>query len=304
MPMATVPISSAPPPGGPVPAVNPTLSVATPAPASFGDSPTPAQLAVPGGSSFYTGSGPDPAANTAFPTLATSLNLGSSGVTAVPAGQSATVTAIDAHDFQLTVPAVNVVARFYMPDEESSPIQNQNVLNYAVLGEWWTFSAPFVPQSITEFAFGYETPVSAMPVTGTAAFSGVAFGTLFTPGDTQVSLFLLHGNAALSVDFASGEITGGFTQMTAQGPWAQQAGWGTWAPWNDVSVSASIAAGTNKFTGTTAAASNPQSAASLSGSATGSINGAFYGPTAQELGAIWTLSDGKASAMGGVAASR
>jgi hypothetical protein len=75
-------------------------------------------------------------------------------------------------------------------------------------------------------------------------------------------------------------------------------------PWNDVSVNASIAAGTNKFSGTTGVTSTPQNTFSLKGSAIGSINGAFYGPAAEELGAIWTLSDGTISAIGGLAARR
>jgi hypothetical protein len=75
-------------------------------------------------------------------------------------------------------------------------------------------------------------------------------------------------------------------------------------PWNDVSVNASIAAGTNKFTGTTAVTSVPEGMFSLNSSATGSINGAFYGPAAENLGAVWTLSDGKNSAIGAVSGNR
>jgi hypothetical protein len=63
-----------------------------------------------------------------------------------------------------------------------------------------------------------------------------------------------------------------------------------------------IAAGTNKFSGATAITSTPQGLFTLSGSADGSINGAFYGPAAQNLGAIWTLSDGTKPAIGGVVA--
>jgi hypothetical protein len=41
---------------------------------------------------------------------------------------------------------------------------------------------------------------------------------------------------------------------------------------------------------------------SLSASATGHIDGAFYGPAAQNLGAVWSLSDGTGSALGSVVA--
>jgi hypothetical protein len=37
---------------------------------------------------------------------------------------------------------------------------------------------------------------------------------------------------------------------------------------------------------------------SLSGSATGHLDGAFYGPAAQNVGAVWSLSDGMKSALG------
>ena len=72
--------------------------------------------------------------------------------------------------------------------------------------------------------------------------------------------------------------------------------------WNDVSITANIAAGSNTFNGTTAAASAPGLPMSLSGSAVGKINGAFFGPAAQNLGAVWSLSDGTGSAIGTVVA--
>ena len=71
--------------------------------------------------------------------------------------------------------------------------------------------------------------------------------------------------------------------------------------WNDVSFSASIGTGTNRFSGTTAATSAPGTGFSLAGSATGTINGAFFGPAAQNVGAVWTLGDGSISAIGTIA---
>jgi hypothetical protein len=138
-----------------------------------------------------------------------------------------------------------------------------------------------------QLQFGIETPASAMPASGKATFTGGAqgfFGASYYP--------TVQGNASLTVDFASGAITGGFTQMqvycggcgTTGGP----------VPWNDVSVSASIAAGTNRFSGTTAVTSSP---------ATGRIDGGFFGPTAQTIGGVWTLNDGVNSVIGTVYAN-
>ncbi len=105
------------------------------------------------------------------------------------------------------------------------------------------------------------------------------------------------GDASITANFGSGAINGSFTQMTVINSTATNK-----ELWNDVSVTANIAMGSSRFSGTTAAASAPGTPMSLSGSATGSINGAFYGPAAQNLGAVWTLSDGTGSAIGTVIA--
>jgi hypothetical protein len=102
----------------------------------------------------------------------------------------------------------------------------------------------------------------------------------------------VEGSASFSANFGSGQVTGNFTKMQAPGSQA----------WNDVSLTASISAGTNRFNGSTAATSAPGTPISLSGSATGQINGAFFGPAAQNLGAVWSLSDGSGSALGTVTA--
>jgi hypothetical protein len=145
-----------------------------------------------------------------------------------------------------------------------------------------------------QLQFGLDTPPSAMPVTGKATFTrddGVQgiFGPSFYPR--------LAGNASLTVDFASGGITGAFTQMQvlcgcANGQPLPQ--------WNDVSINASIAGGTNRFTGATAVTSAPGTPLSLSSSAAGRIDGGFIGDAAQIIGGVWTLSDGTNSVIGTV----
>src|SRR5207302_2086472 len=245
------------------------------------------------------------------PALATSLQFGPTGATAVSNSLSATSTLIDSQHLQLTIPAVNVnttiweMARLIGDNFLDNPIIG---LSYVALGEEWLNSVQpgntGAPQSYTFYTFGYETPASAVPTTGTAVFSGTAQRSEFAPVGNQIAAVGLSGDASLSVDFAAGKLTGAFTQMKSYNYTPGTPYSGVWyLPWNDVSLSASIAAGTNKFSGTTAATSNPQSAYSLPTSVTGYVTGAFYGPNAQELGAIWTLSDGKASAIGGVAAS-
>jgi hypothetical protein len=145
-----------------------------------------------------------------------------------------------------------------------------------------------------------------MPTTGTADYSGAGtvHGVVIFPNAPGIQpatgTVLLVGDAHLSANFATGAITGGFTNVTTYDYFFPP------SAWNDVSVNARIAAGTNKFGGSTADTSQLSTTSSytLKGSATGHIDGAFYGPSAQNLGATWSLSDGTASAIGVVAAGR
>jgi hypothetical protein len=286
----------------------PGWSVGAPAPASFGAAPLPAQIATSGGPTFDGSSGSFPS-NVSFPAAASSLQFqspwdyNSIGASAVTTSQSATVTVISisatSASLQLIVPAVNLNTTINFNENLVRNIDGVTWgLSYVALGGW---SQPAGgPLSFTEFLFGYETPVASMPTTGQAAFSGYADANIFGPGNSKngdVWSNWASGNAALTVDFASGKITGAFTHM-------QYLESSSYVPWNDVSVNASILSGTNKFSGSTGVTSTPQTPFSLKGSATGHIDGGFYGPSAQNLGAIWSLSDGTTTAIGGVAAGR
>lgn len=273
-------------------------SVGIPGAASFGPSPVPAQFATAGGPTLTGGNGIFPAPNTAFPALSSSLQVTSSGL--MPAvNQGATITVVSSSaassTYQISVPSVGVNATTQVPQATA------NLLSYVSLGDWQQGTSG-VLNSFTEFVFGYETPPASIPTTGTATFSGAAQGTVFTPGTPFVGT-AVNGAAALSVNFGSGSITGALTKMqyvNPANPGSSSAP--NYLPWNDVSVNASIAAGTNQFSGSTAVTSTPQSPLSLKGSATGHINGLFFGPSAQTLGGIWSLSDGTNAALGNVVA--
>jgi hypothetical protein len=68
------------------------------------------------------------------------------------------------------------------------------------------------------------------------------------------------------------------------------------APWNNVAFNSTITG--SAFSGTTSVTSAPGSAGSLGAGATGTLEGHFFGPTAQEAGAVWTLFDGTKAAIG------
>jgi len=204
---------------------------------------------------------------------------------------------------QLVIPSLNINT-VLIPDYAAGLAQQQrdpldwgvdpggglSALSYVVLGEWQT--GGLGQTKMLQLQFGIDTLASAMPTNGKATFNGGVQG-FFTTGYYPT----VQGSASFTVDFTSGAITGAFTQMLVYCGCAN----GQPTPhWNDVSVSASIAGGTNRFTGTTAVTSTPGTPLSLSLLATGRIDGGFFGSAAQNIGGVWTLSDGTNSVIGTV----
>jgi hypothetical protein len=288
--------------------------VAAPAAGVWGTA-TP-QIATPGGPTISGSAGPYPSPNTSFPVLATGLQFaGGGGVSPISAGKDATATVtqsavydpcvgIGVTSLQLAIPSANVNTTIYvgLGGNTADANGNPDPLNYIALGNWTVRSSgPGGPFFF--YLFGYETPISAVPTSGQASFSGRVSGDVFAPIDGHVMQAGLSGNANVTADFASGNVTGALTGLqyheggTSNGGLVQ-------GPWNDVSLTAAIASGSNRFSGTTTATSAPSTPFSLSGSAAGHIDGAFFGPSAQAVGAVWTLSDGAAAAIGTIAARR
>lgn len=308
-----------PPPAPPPPPPSGlTGAIGVPAPASFGPAPAPAQLATSGSPKFlvpnFSGSGPTFPSNVTFPALSTSLEFTSTGLSPVTPNQGATVTVVSMSGFsrtlQLVVPSVNVNTTILQDNADLNPDEGVTVnLSYVALGTWGTgtserrpWEAPAWQKDITQFAFGYETPSAAMPTGGTATFIGSAYANVFTSDSTIIAAIIL-GGASFSVNFSSGNI-GGVLNNWQQASFTSPTANPSFLPWNDISINASIAAGTSRFSGTTAVTSNPGTTSSLSSSATGHIVGGFYGPGAEEIGAVWSLSDGTSSALGGVMGAR
>ncbi len=277
----------------------------------------------------FDGTGGSYPSNVSFALLSSSLQYTSAGPSAVMNNQSGTATviseAMDSSTVRLVVPSVNLDQTLTLStslaplapqpalptpggwDQSSIASRpNQDYISvlgfsYVSLGVWLhSGSKDSTPQiTFTAYAFGYETPAAAMPTTGSATYGGSVLGglSLSPPAGLDASSCVdcnswLTGVARFSVDFASSKISGAFTNMMNHGASGV-------LPWNDVSVNASILAGTNKLSGSTAI-SAPLSPA-VGG--TGRIDGAFYGPNANNLGAIWSLRGANWTALGGVAAS-
>jgi hypothetical protein len=148
------------------------------------------------------------------------------------------------------------------------------------------------------FAGGYATPVGGLPTTGSASFAGKTYGQVSVPCCGAGFLVAgLQGDANLTVNFASGQITGALTNMKANaGPTA------TAAPWDDISITATLSGVT--FAGTTAVSTAAGGQFSLGAGATGAIKGGLYGPTGQELGAVWSIGNGTGGAVGAIGATK
>jgi hypothetical protein len=187
-------------------------------------------------------------------------------------------------------------------------------LNYLELGNWSISTSPISgtnsdiaagTTSVGFLVYGYQTPPASMPTTGSATYSGTGNVSGFTAiqgATTPAGISDIAGDGSLTANFATGAITGSFTNMTAT-----PVSGGATIPWNSVALSGSVSTTVingvstgNIFSGTAAVTSAPANAASLAASAAGSFGGGFYGPTANEVGLSWYLQDAKGSFAVGI----
>ncbi|WP_162912954.1 transferrin-binding protein-like solute binding protein [Rhodospirillaceae bacterium SYSU D60014] len=130
---------------------------------------------------------------------------------------------------------------------------------------------------------GYETRPSDMPTSGTATYTGKMVGVAV---DSTGDAYDLLGNAAMTADFGSGNVSGNFTGTTATNVETLAS-----SPWNDVNFGGTIAAGSNDFSGTTSVGGANTNPGGLADDASGVVGGKFFGPGADEAGGAWTLED-------------
>ncbi len=180
-----------------------------------------------------------------------------------------------------------------LPDGRAVSV-TADALNYVLGGDWSIQGTTATPTS--EFGYfiaGFQSPSAGVPTGGTATYSRIAgvSGSVVVPplassvGQQAYANLSLSGDVSLTVDFGSGALTGALTNMKATGS----------VPWNDVALAATLSGTT--FSGTTATTSTPSNFGAL-GAASGTLKGGFYGPQADEVGAVWTLSDGRGTAVG------
>jgi hypothetical protein len=118
---------------------------------------------------------------------------------------------------------------------------------------------------------GQRTAASQMPRTGSASYSGAIFGQGSVQGAASSAFYALGGASSLNVDFGSARASG------------------------SLAITGTNADGTRNFGsfGFQSTISGSQFSGTASGAnATGSINGAFFGPNAQEFGAGFAIKQG------------
>ena len=134
------------------------------------------------------------------------------------------------------------------------------------------------------FTYGIPSPATAIPRSGTAAYSIDTFGFASKPGQEPISFF---GNGSFSVDFAAGVFSAqAFTTETKLVSGSELVGGGL-----DLMATGRLSSSDGTFSGTAAY----QGQLGIAG---GPLAGRFYGPSAQELGASFagTGADGLAVA--------
>jgi hypothetical protein len=183
----------------------------------------------------------------------------------------------------------------------------RHISQYAMYGTWQVSTGFVGRQSSGAFVLGYVTTQSAVPTSGKAVYAaignvwGLAMGPIDTSRGPVPSGAVLWGDASLTVDFTDHSVTGSLTKMRMFPDYDfVDAVGGT--VWNNVAITGTQSG--SQLTGTTSVTSTPVTGWVLPGTATGFFNGELFGPTGEELGAVWTLSDGTRSAMGTILAPR
>ncbi|MEO8006230.1 MAG: transferrin-binding protein-like solute binding protein [Betaproteobacteria bacterium] len=149
--------------------------------------------------------------------------------------------------------------------------------NFQFFGYWVTASG--LPANLVGgISAGRSTPTSSIPISGALlTYSGASGGIYISPAGALQE----HG-AALTVTFnPSGPTISFSTTGTSARPWNSA---GVSSPANlDINGQVAYAPGSGRFTGTVTIGSL------VAPDMTGTINGAFYGPNAEEIGGTFAL---------------
>ncbi|MGB0497338.1 MAG: transferrin-binding protein-like solute binding protein [Rubricella sp.] len=177
---------------------------------------------------------------------------------------------------------------FLLADFDGEPPQAYVSSGYWVLEREGATETAY---TIAHGVFGYET--GTMPTLGIVDYRGAFLGQLTSEvNDLRVAV---DGRVDASVNFGAtnpvltGSVSGISSALTSNIT-------------GDVTFTAPLAG--NAFTGTvlTGATTDPQTGMALQSGTSGTIDGAFFGPTAREIGGALSVSDGSRHLLGSITA--
>jgi len=144
-------------------------------------------------------------------------------------------------------------------------------LNSAAYGFWASGDTATTGRAGT-FAFGNLTPAASVPATGSATFNGSTIGVGGATGGSTA--YALQGKAQIVANFATQSATTNLTSLSTQ------------------NISTNVIGSLPDLTGTSTISGNAYTGSIAGTGLTGTINGNFYGPAAQETTGVWQVSGG------------
>jgi hypothetical protein len=169
-------------------------------------------------------------------------------------------------------------------------------LDYTRYGYWSygeTIDGTF---NLGAWTTGFLTPPASLPAQGTATYAGKAAGlynAAISTGAMADFDSTFKGDVSLTANFGASTLSGSITNITATSLYSALTG-----PVNDIGFSASIDRTNNLFAGTTLVTGQASGTYGFGPTASGLINGRFYGPNAAEVGAVFNVSEGTRRLIG------
>jgi len=166
-------------------------------------------------------------------------------------------------------------------------------LTYSNFGVWQDTNddaTTNIVNAIGYVSYGIET--DNVPTTGTANYTGFVQGTLYDGSGVTLAVSNVLGRASFTANFGTNGITGNFTEMTIQDINVNNA---PVLPWVNFDLTGGTISG-NEFSGTL----GNFTAAGY----TGSLNGGFFGPNAEEVSGTFSIQGPAQDAIGGFAATQ
>lgn len=174
-------------------------------------------------------------------------------------------------------------------------VTNGADLDYTRFGYWYVDDGIDGPFAHGVWNIGFATPFTAIPIGGQASYTGKTTGLYDEShpcGCQNAFTVAFSGDLSLKADFGARALSGSFTNLTITSGYDGTAYTGVLQPTlNNVTFTASLNPSRNWFSGSTAVTNQPAGQQAFTSNASGSITGMFYGPAANEVGGVWTLSD-------------